>query len=40
MSRADYHQLVPYLDPDEVHEDVVAVLDAIAAQYLKARPAR
>ena len=38
MPKADYHQLVGFLEPDEVHTDVVAILDAIAAQYARARP--
>lgn len=40
LSKADYHQLVRYLEPDEVHADVVAILDAIAAQHGRARPVR
>ena len=39
LSKGEYHQLVRFLDPDEVHEDVVVVLDAIAAQHARARPA-
>jgi len=39
MSKANYHQLVRYLEPDEVHTDVIAILDAISAQHRKARPA-
>lgn len=39
MSKADYHQLIRYLEPAEVHADVVAVLDAIAAQYQKVESA-
>ena len=38
MSKADYHRLVDFLRPGEVHEDVVAALDAIAVQHGRARP--
>ena len=38
MPKANYQQLVRYLEPDEVHEDVIAVLDAIAAQERRAKP--
>lgn len=39
LSKAEYHQLVRYLEPEEVHADVIVVLDAIAAQQHRARPA-
>ena len=39
LSKADYHRLVGFLQPDEVHEDVIAVLDALAVQHHRARTA-
>ena len=39
MPKANYYQLVRYLKPEEVHDDVIAVLDAIAAQQNRASPA-
>ena len=36
--KADYHRLVEFLDPSDVHQDVVCVLDSILAQARKARP--
>lgn len=38
MPKAKYYELVRHLNPDEVHPDVVAVLDAIATQQRRARP--
>lgn len=38
MRKANYHQLVGLLDPQDVHEDVVHVLDSIVAQASQARP--
>ena len=40
LRKADYHRLVEYLDPSDVHQDVVFVLDSILAQARKARPHR
>ena len=39
MSKADYYRLVRCLEPEEVHQDVVDILDAIVAQHLKAKSA-
>lgn len=36
--KADYHRLVGFLDPSDVHEDVIFVLDSILDQARKARP--
>ncbi len=38
LPKANYHQLVRYLEPNEVHEDVIAVLDAIFDQQSRAKP--
>ena len=38
LRKADYHRLVGFLDPSDIHEDVIAVLDSILAQSRKARP--
>jgi len=38
MRKANYDQLVGLLDPEDVHEDVISVLDSILAQAKKARP--
>lgn len=38
LRKADYYRLVEYLDPSDVHQDVVFVLDSILAQARKARP--
>ncbi len=38
LSKKNYHQLVSYLEPAEVHEDMIVTLDTIATQYLKAKP--
>ena len=38
LRKADYHRLVGFLDPPDVHEDVIAVLDSILAQARRARP--
>ena len=38
LRKADYHRLVGFLDPADVHEDVIFVLDSILDQYRKARP--
>lgn len=38
MQKSHYHQLVGFLAPEEVHSDVVVVLDAIAAQQRQAKP--
>ena len=40
MPKSRYHELVRFLEPEEVHSDVVAVLDAIADQQQRARPVR
>lgn len=41
MPKARYHELVRFLKPEEVHPDVVAVLDAIADHQRRAKnPAR
>jgi len=40
MPKAKFYELVRCLEVDEVHPDVVAVLDAIAGQQTRARPAR
>ena len=39
LSKADYHRLVGFLASGEVHQDVIAVLDTLAAQCLSASPA-
>ena len=39
MPKAKYYELVRHLRPDEVHPDVVAVLDAIADRRRRAEPA-
>lgn len=39
MPKSSYHRLVPFLDPGDVHADVIAVLDAIMVQHRRARPA-
>ena len=38
LRKADYYRLVEFLDPSDVHQDVVFVLDSILAQARKARP--
>lgn len=38
LRKSDYHRLVGFLDPSDVHEDVIAVLDSILAQARRARP--
>ncbi len=38
LAKAEYYRLARCLEPEEVHKDVVAVLDAIAAQHQKAQP--
>lgn len=38
MHKANYNQLVTHMDPEDVHEDVVAVLDSILTQAKQARP--
>ncbi len=38
MRKADYHLLVRFLEPSDVHEDVVLVLDSILAHAARARP--
>ena len=40
LSKTDYHQLAGFLEPAEVHEDVIVVLDTIASQHRRAKPAR
>ncbi|MYG92693.1 MAG: hypothetical protein F4196_07425 [Acidimicrobiia bacterium] len=39
LRKRDYHHLIRFLQPDEVHQDVVRVLDGIASQANQARPA-
>lgn len=39
MPKARYHRLVDYLDPDEVHPEVVSVLDSLVHQASGARSA-
>ena len=39
MPRGNYHRLVRFLEPSDVHEEVVAVLDGILAQAMRARTA-
>ena len=38
MPKANYHRLVALLKPEDIHEDVVSVLDSILDQSGKARP--
>jgi len=38
MPKANYHRLVACLDPEDIHEDVVSVLDSILNQAGEARP--
>ncbi len=38
LRKRDYHQLIPFLQPTEIHQDVVNVLDGISAQASQARP--
>lgn len=38
MPKSRYHELVRFLEPEEVHSDVIAVLDAIADKQHLARP--
>lgn len=37
MSKADYHRLVGYLEPEEVHPDVIWVLDSLVLQASRAQ---
>ncbi len=37
LRKRNYHQLVDYLDPSEISQDVVDVLDGIAAQASKVK---
>lgn len=39
MRKGEYHRLVKFLEPDEVHADVVEVLDSICGQHSLASPA-
>ena len=39
MKKASYHRLVRYMDPADVHPEVVSVLDSLVGQARKARPA-
>lgn len=38
LRKADYHRLVEFLDPSDVHRDVVLALDSILARARRARP--
>ena len=39
LPKSSYHRLVQLLDPEDVHADVIEVLDAITMQHRQARPA-
>ncbi len=38
LPKSRYYELVRFLEPEEVHSDVVTVLDAIADHQQRARP--